>query len=73
VDVGKDEVTVRTGKQASKKIIHCAVQALIVLFNTQVCTDFIPGHLVNYILGVVSLYSQYLYRNINISFNQFQF
>lgn len=36
VDVGKDEVTIRTGKQASKRIIQCAVQALIVLFNTQV-------------------------------------
>lgn len=36
VDVGKDEVTVRTGKQSSKKLIQCAVQALVVLFNTQV-------------------------------------
>lgn len=34
VDVGKDEVTVRTGKQSSKKVIQYAVQALAVLFNT---------------------------------------
>ena len=37
MDVGKDEVTIRTGKQSSKKIIQCAVQSLVVLFNTQVC------------------------------------
>lgn len=36
VDVGKDEVTIRTGKQSSKRLIQFAVQALMVLFNTQV-------------------------------------
>jgi len=39
VDVGKDEVTIRTGKQSSKRIIQFAVQALVVLFNTQVSIE----------------------------------
>ena len=33
IDVGKDEVTVRTSKQANKRILQFALQSLVALFG----------------------------------------
>lgn len=34
MEVGVDEVTLRTGKQANKRSIHFVLQALLALFGT---------------------------------------
>ncbi|XP_013408018.1 tetratricopeptide repeat protein 28 isoform X1 [Lingula anatina] len=35
IDVGKDEVTIKPGKQATKRTVQCALQALLAVLDTQ--------------------------------------
>lgn len=42
MDVGQSEVTLRTGKQASRRSVQFALQALLALFGNKLikCTNF---------------------------------
>ena len=41
LDVGKDEVTVKAGKQANRRILQFGLQALVAIFGNNLHTDSI--------------------------------
>ena len=55
LDVGKDEVTVKAGKQANRRILQFGLQALVAIFGNNLVSNSVPNttFVVNFCMWII--------------------
>ena len=61
MDVGRDEVTIKAGKQANKRTLTFALQALVAVFGENNANLFVVYHLIMTV-SILCLYQCLLIR-----------